>query len=196
MICSRCGAGIQPGYTWCVRCGAWAQVPQSGWPYAPPGYDPRQPTGSQQYNMPGYYYQQQPATPGAELPQGYGYYPQQGWETGQGGAAVRGGAALVYSIVNLACGLGVILSGFLPWVSTLGLNVSGWSMVTAGGLSNNGNFLFAYGKGMLVFTGFWSLLLGVAIAAGLQSCCPAGASEQGLPRWPAGWGWCSRLLPP
>lgn len=117
--------------------------------------------------MPGYYYQQQPATPGAQLPQGYGYYPQQGWETGQGGAAVRGGAALVYSIVNLACGLGVILSTFLPWVSMLGLNVSGWSMVTAGGLSNNGNFLFAYGKGMLVFTGFWSLLLGVAIAAGI-----------------------------
>lgn len=49
----------------------------------------------------------------------------------------------------------------------LGLNVSGWTMLSAGGLSHNGNFLFAYGKGMLVFTGFWSLLAGVVIAAGI-----------------------------
>jgi hypothetical protein len=40
-------------------------------------------------------------------------------------------------------------------------------MLSAGGWSSNGNFLFAYGKGMLVFTGFWSLLAGVVIAAGI-----------------------------
>jgi len=167
MVCNRCGARIPPGYTWCVRCGAWAGASQAVWPYAQPGYDPRQPAGGQQYNMPGYYYQQQPATPGAQWPQGYGYYPQQGLEAGRGGASVRGGAPLVYSLVTLGCGLAVILSTFLPWISMLGLNVSGWSMLSAGGWSHNGNFLFAYGKGMLAFTGFWSLLLGVAIAAGI-----------------------------
>jgi len=167
MVCNRCGAGIPPGYGWCVHCGAWAGTSQTGWPYVPPGYGPQQPVGGPQYNMPGYYYQQQPATAPVQWPQDYGYNPSQGRETGQRGAAVRGGAPLVYSLVTLACGLAVILSTFLPWAGMLGYNVSGWSMLSAGGWSNGGNFLFAYGKGMLVFTGFWSLLVGVAIVAGI-----------------------------
>ena len=167
MVCNRCGAGIPPGYTWCVRCGAWAQGPQAGWPYTQPGYGPEQPAGGPQYNMPGYYYQQQPATAPAQAPQGYGYYPQQGGATGQEGVEVRSGAPLAYSMVALGAGLGVILSTFLPWVGMLGIYVSGWNMLSAGGWSNGGNFLFAYGKGMLVFTGFWPLLVGVAIAAGI-----------------------------
>ncbi len=87
MVCNRCGAGIPPGYAGCVRCGAWAQVPQAGWPYAQPGYGPRQPAGGQQYYVPGYYYQQQPATAGAQWPHGYGYNPPQGREAGRGDAA-------------------------------------------------------------------------------------------------------------
>ncbi|MBK5093219.1 MAG: hypothetical protein JJE48_06860 [Actinobacteria bacterium] len=117
--------------------------------------------------MPGYYHQAQPATPGAQWPQGYGYYQQQGWEAVQEGTYVRGGASLVYSLVTLACGLAVILSTFLPWASMLGFNVSGWRMMSNVAGSNSGNFLFASGDGMLVFTGFWSLLVGVAIAVGI-----------------------------
>ena len=134
---------------------------------APPGHDPRQMTAGQQYNVPGYYYQAQPATPGAQWPQGYGYYRQQGWEAVREGAYVRGGASLVYSLVTLGCGLVVILSTFLPWASMLGFNVSGWRMMSNVAGSNSGNFLFASGEGMLIFTGFWSLLVGVAIAVGI-----------------------------
>ena len=167
MVCNRCGAEIPPGYAWCIRCETWAQVQQGGWPYATPGNDPRQMTAGQRYNVPGYYYQAQPATPGAQWPQGYGYYQQQGWEAVREGAYVRGGASLVYSLVTLACGLAVILSTFLPWASMLGFNVSGWRMMSNVAGSDNGNFLFAHGDGMLVFTGFWSLLVGVAIAVGI-----------------------------
>jgi hypothetical protein len=167
MVCNRCGAEIPPGYAWCVRCGTWAQVQQGGWPYAPPRRDPRQMTPGQRYSVPGYYYQTHPAAPGAQCPMGYGYYQQQGWDAVRGGAYVRGGASLVYSLVTLACGLAVILSTFLPWASMLGFNVSGWRMMWNVAGSDIGNFLFAHGEGMIIFTGFWSLLVGVAMAVGI-----------------------------
>lgn len=171
MRCSRCGVELQEGAQWCPYCGAGAPG-QAGWPQPPAGYDPRQSAGGFQYPpqySQYYYYPQQPPYPGMQWPQSYqGYGYPQPWGMDRGPVSATRGTALVLSIIAIACGALVVLSTFLPWVGIMGQHASGWNALSNAGGVSNGNFLFSYGEGMLIFSGFWPLFLGIVIFAGVS----------------------------
>jgi len=71
-----------------------------------------------------------------------------------------------YSAATAGLGLLIIVSTFLPWLSFMGLHVgSGWNAMLHGS-SSNGFSLFIHGEGVIFFTGFWSILIGIAVITG------------------------------
>lgn len=74
--------------------------------------------------------------------------------------------SLIAAAISGACGLLVFVSTFLPWISFGGLfNASGWSYMNNSS-ELGGNFLWYSGPGYLFFTGFFSMLVGLAVIAG------------------------------
>ena len=179
MQCSSCGAQNPDNNRFCMQCGQ--QMPPAQQPGVPPnlGVPPNQgtPPGwsapTQSIPQPGYVppvpppggTQQQPVY---QQPYGAGHYQQQ-----QGQAAVkkgRSGMKMFAGALAFIAGAVVVVSTFLAWFSTL----TGWSFMlhaaevnSASGGSATANFLFAYGQGKFLFTGFWSLLFGglIVVAA-------------------------------
>jgi hypothetical protein len=71
-----------------------------------------------------------------------------------------------YGIATGAAGFTVIVSTFLPWLSFLGFRGgSGWSTMLHG--TGGGFSILLTGEGVLFFTGFWSIAVGLAIIAGV-----------------------------
>lgn len=69
-------------------------------------------------------------------------------------------------------GLVIIVSTFLQWVSATGgyfiisSNPTGWDFMVHGGSTGFGNFAYISAGGVLYFSGFWSLVLGLAVING------------------------------
>ena len=71
-----------------------------------------------------------------------------------------------YSSAIGALGLLIIITTFLPWLTVMGFNLgSGWNAMLHG--SSSGGFsIFIHGEGVLFFTGFWSIFIGLTIIVG------------------------------
>jgi hypothetical protein len=73
---------------------------------------------------------------------------------------------LWFSGAVTALGILIIVATFLPWLQLMGFKLgSGWSAMMHGG-SSNGFAFFIHGEGVLFFTGFWSILVGLAVITG------------------------------
>jgi hypothetical protein len=65
-----------------------------------------------------------------------------------------------------ALGVLIVITTFLPWLQIMGFQLgSGWNAMMHGS-SGNGFSLFIHGEGVLFFTGFWSILVGLAVITG------------------------------
>jgi hypothetical protein len=103
-----------------------------------------------------------PAPPGG-YPQGQ--YAQNPQYAQQYPAARRGSTVL--GLLALIAGGAVVGSTFLPWLTVMGLNVSGLRIMTGGsGLGGSGMSIVLTGGGTVFFTAFFSLLLGSLIMIG------------------------------
>ncbi len=161
-----------------------AQPPAAPAPYAPPGPQPQAPP-PQQYAPQGPYPQQTMQIPAAPVsgayqqpaygqgpyapapPGGYpqGQYAQNPQYAQQYPAARRGSTVL--GLLALIAGGAVVGSTFLPWLTVMGLNVSGLRIMTGGsGLGGSGMSIVLTGGGTVFFTAFFSLLLGSLIMIG------------------------------
>ena len=71
-----------------------------------------------------------------------------------------------YSGALAALGLLIIITTFLPWLTLGGVgSASGWNAMLHG--SAGGGFsVYIHGEGVLFFTGFWSIVVGLAVIAG------------------------------
>jgi len=166
MVCNSCGAQNPDENLFCMKCGkqitpvVQQQGAASGLPtptqnIVQPGYTPSAPPP-----------QRTPQQPLYQQPYGGGYYQQPQYQT-----AVRTFLADKKMVAaSLACfsGLMVFISTFLGWFGPL----SGWTVMVhsaeIGGQGWTANFLFIAGLGKFLFTGFWSLLLGILmIVAGI-----------------------------
>ena len=84
----------------------------------------------------------------------YGYrpvVPQQGRGAGSG---------MVTTILGIVVALGMVMvfvSAFLPWVTSAGASTSGVSLMT---MQGEGFFMVRWGWGGMLFTGFFSLVIG------------------------------------
>ncbi|MBU4173413.1 MAG: hypothetical protein KKB90_04525 [Actinobacteria bacterium] len=84
----------------------------------------------------------------------YGYppvVPQQGRGAGTG---------MVTMILGIIVALGMVMvfvSAFLPWVTSAGASTSGVSLMT---MQGEGFFMIRWGWGGMLFTGFFSLVIG------------------------------------
>lgn len=168
---------MQPGHTQPTTQMPVQQVPQQGayqqQPYGQGAYQQQGYYAQQgQYAQQGPYAQQAPYAPQAQQfrpapPAGtpYGQPYAAAGRTGKRGSTVAG-------LLTLLAGAAVIGSTFLPWVSMSAMgysaSVSGYNYMT-GSLSGLGGGEFSLvltGDGIVFFTGFFSLLLGVLILAG------------------------------
>jgi hypothetical protein len=77
-----------------------------------------------------------------------------------------------------ASGIVMIISTFLAWFS--GSGMTGWSMMFSSGFGTTRNFLFSTGASKIVFTGFWSLLLGILVVAGAVTLVTGWGGADGL----------------
>lgn len=123
-----------------------------------------------QYFAPGDAFQQgviapvQPGYASAQLPaQGQSPYRPATVKRQMRGDEAR---ILWFSIATGGLGLLVFIGTFLPWISFLGFHGgSGWDAMLHG--SFGGGFsLLIRGEGVIFFTGFWSLAVGVAVMVG------------------------------
>lgn len=153
-----------------------------------PGQPPYQPQASQppqQYAPQSPYPQQTvqipaPPAPGAYPQPGYGQgpyappppggYPQGQYQQippyAQPYAAGRRGSTLL-GLLALVAGGAVVGSTFLPWLTVMGLSVSGLRIMTGGsGLGGSGLSIVLTGGGTVFFTAFFSLVLGSLIMIG------------------------------
>ena len=87
-------------------------------------------------------------------------------------------AAPIVGVLAGASGIVMIISTFLEWISRS--SVSGWSMMSSGGFGTTHNFLFSTGASKIIFTGFWSLLLGIIVAAGAVTLVTGWGGANGL----------------
>src|SRR5450759_1614599 len=137
--------------------------------YVPQGAYPQQTMQIPAPPVPGAYQQPAygqgpyaPAPPGG-YPQGqYGQTPQyqQPYPAGRKGSTVLGLLALI-------AGGAVVGSTFLPWLTVMGLSVSGLNIMTGtSGLGGSGMSFVLTGGGTVFFTAFFSLLLGSLIMIG------------------------------
>lgn len=74
-----------------------------------------------------------------------------------------------FSISIAALGLLIVITTFLPWLNFMGLHLgSGWNAMLHG--SSSGGFsVYVHGEGVIFFTGFWSIAVGLAVIAGAIS---------------------------
>ena len=70
--------------------------------------------------------------------------------------------ARVAAALLTASGIVVLISTFLPWFE----GSTGWSIIFGNSLWPQHNFAYTSRGGLLVFTGFWAMLLGILIIAG------------------------------
>jgi hypothetical protein len=63
-------------------------------------------------------------------------------------------------------GLLIVITTFLPWLSAMSMNLgSGWDAMLHG--SGGGGFsVYIHGEGVMFFTGFWSIVVGLAVITG------------------------------
>ena len=87
-------------------------------------------------------------------------------------------AAPIVGVLAGASGIAVIISTFLEWISNT--SVSGWSMMSTSGFGTTHNFLFSTGASKIIFTGFWSLLLGIIVVAGAVTLVTGWGGANGL----------------
>ena len=87
-------------------------------------------------------------------------------------------AAPIVGVLAGASGIAMIISTFLTWIS--GSGMTGWSMMFSSGLGTTHNFLFSLGASKIIFTGFWSLLLGVLVIAGAVTLVTGWGGANGL----------------
>lgn len=145
MICARCGAQIPEGARVCPSCGmeirpgGTAAGSQRG---AAPGAGSGQPQGRWQQQQYGYRSGVQQPKPG----KGYG---------GSGGASIILGSVAALSAVL------VFISTFITWLHQSGVFISGISLMST--TEMEGFFMIRWGWGGMVFTGFFSLLLGAVM---------------------------------
>ncbi|MBU4195057.1 MAG: zinc ribbon domain-containing protein [Actinobacteria bacterium] len=123
---------------------------------------PSQPTTripAQQYVPPAQQYQQQAA----------GYGAPYAAQPGYGATGARYGS-VVLGAITMVMGALVAASVFLSWVSVMGFGATGWSMMIHGaagqGVSTSGFHVVVTGSGLIFFTGFLAMLLGVLITVG------------------------------
>ena len=155
MYCEECGAQLPDDSKFCESCGAQAL------PHAPAGVigQPGAPT-----RMPGVG-AAKTGVPSRTLPRGPAIRP-----TGAARARIampasitgRSLASWLILLSVLVCGVLVLISTFLPWVTAGSAGgVSGWyGMIHPG---ESAIFLFAWGDGAFFFSGFWSLILGIGL---------------------------------
>ena len=71
-----------------------------------------------------------------------------------------------FSIAITALGALIVITTFLPWLTLMGFKLgSGWNAMMHGSSSNGFSF-YIHGEGVLFFTGFWSILVGLAVITG------------------------------
>ena len=87
-------------------------------------------------------------------------------------------AAPIVGVLAGASGIAMIISTFLEWFSNT--SVSGWSMMSSSGFGTTHNFLFSVGASKIIFTGFWSLLLGIIVVAGAVTLVTGWGGANGL----------------
>jgi hypothetical protein len=87
-------------------------------------------------------------------------------------------AAPIVGVLAGASGIVMIISTFLEWISRS--SVSGWSMMSSSGFGTTHNFLFSVGASKIIFTGFWSLLLGGLVVAGAVTLVTGWGGANGL----------------
>ena len=149
MLCPYCGNNVWGSTGFCEVCGM--QLSQQQQPQQPPPQpqQPANPCVQQQYYPPMMY----GAYPGYyQQPHGSPYPSMTGYST----------ANYVIAAILAVAALTILGSTFLPWIGTSigGASVTGFKLVTESG---GGFFMFRWGGGMFIFTGFWSLLLGTAL---------------------------------
>jgi len=87
-------------------------------------------------------------------------------------------AAPIVGVLAGASGALIIISTFLTWIS--GSGMSGWRMMFSSGFGTTRNFLFSIGASRIIFTGFWSLLLGILVVAGAVTLVTGWGGANGL----------------
>jgi len=87
-------------------------------------------------------------------------------------------AAPIIGVLAGASGIVMIISTFLVWIS--GSGMSGWRMMSSSGFGTTRNFLFSVGASRIIFTGFWSLLLGILVVAGAVTLVTGWGGANGL----------------
>ena len=71
-----------------------------------------------------------------------------------------------FSGAVVALGVLIVITTFLHWLHFMGFQLgSGWNAMMHGS-SGNGFSIFIHGEGVLFFTGFWSILVGLAVITG------------------------------
>jgi hypothetical protein len=73
---------------------------------------------------------------------------------------------LWYSTALVSLGSLTVITTFLPWLTVMGFNLgSGWNAMLH--RSSSGGFsVYIHGEGVMFFTGFWSIIVGLAIIVG------------------------------
>jgi len=75
------------------------------------------------------------------------------------------GKIMWFSAITGSFGLFILAGTFLPWLSFMGFRGgSGWDLMLHGGFG--GFSLLIRGEGAIIFTGFWSIAVGIAVTAG------------------------------
>ncbi len=151
-----------PYYPGAEAFGSYPQMPAYPQPYPQPYYYP----GGGYGGAPGYYPPSQPfAAPGCPPYYPQSPYPYQQYQADYYGRPQRSKQSrIIYSLSLGGAGLIILISVFLPWITFGGLaSVSGWNTLVH---PSAGNFIYEYGSGVLFFTGFWALLVGVAAIIG------------------------------
>jgi hypothetical protein len=123
------------------------------------------PGGEHPYSAPGDVFQAPPIAGYVERQSG-GLQPPVTHAPGASTAKVPAERARsIGSAVTGVCGLVVLLSTFLRWMWWLFGGLSGWQIMAHPG-QVGGNFLWVSGSGVLFFTGFWSILVGLCVITG------------------------------
>lgn len=195
MICPNCENETDERLRFCTGCGAEtapavrqppaAPTPPTAPPAAPQQQPPRQPPAerdpAQAQSSPAETYQT-PAQPTTRTPaqqymppaqqyrqQAAGYGAQYAAQPGYGARGARYGS-VVLGAITMVMGALAAASVFLSWVSMMGFGATGWSMMIHGaagqGVSTSGFHVVVTGNGLIFFTGFLAMLLGVLITVG------------------------------
>lgn len=91
----------------------------------------------------------------------------QGYPQPYAGAAAKAGGSTITGILTIVAGGIIVGSTFVPWLTVMGLSVSGWQIMRQGvtGSGGSGMSLVITGGGTVFFTGFFTLVLGALILA-------------------------------